>query len=125
MNVPLIMQNGPEWFRSMGTENSPGTKIFAIAGKGRMSGVVEVEMGTTIRTILDEIADGIKDGKEFKAIQLGGASGSFITSENLDIPVDFDAMKEKGLGMGCRRICYNRRKYLHGGSCKILYGIYP
>ena len=100
MNVPLIMQNGPEWFRSMGTEKSPGTKIFAIAGKGRMSGVVEVEMGTTLRTILDEIADGIKDGKEFKAIELGGASGSFITSDELDIPVDFDAMKQEGLGMG-------------------------
>ncbi len=81
MNVPLIMQNGPEWFRSMGTENSPGTKVFAVAGKGRMSGVIEVEMGTTLRTILEDIADGIREGKEFKAIQLGGASGSFITSE--------------------------------------------
>jgi NADH:ubiquinone oxidoreductase subunit F (NADH-binding) len=100
MNVPLIMQNGPEWFRTLGTENSPGTKVFAVAGKGRMSGVVEVEMGTTIRKILDEIADGIKEGKEFKAIQLGGASGSFITSENLDIPIDYESLKEKGIGMG-------------------------
>ena len=100
MNVPLIMQNGPEWFRTLGTENSPGTKVFAVAGKGRMSGVVEVEMGTTIRTILEDIADGIREGKEFKAIQLGGASGSFITSENLDIPIDYDDLKEKGIGMG-------------------------
>jgi NADH:ubiquinone oxidoreductase subunit F (NADH-binding) len=100
MNVPLIMQNGPEWFRTMGTEESPGTKIFAVAGKGRMSGVVEVEMGTTIRKILDEIADGIREGKEFKAIQLGGASGSFITRENLDIKIDFESLKEKGIGMG-------------------------
>jgi NADH:ubiquinone oxidoreductase subunit F (NADH-binding)/Pyruvate/2-oxoacid:ferredoxin oxidoreductase delta subunit len=100
MNIPVIMQNGPEWFRSIGTENSPGTKIFAIAGEGRMSGVVEVEMGTTLQTILDNIADGIKDGKEFKAIQLGGASGSFITAEDLDTPVDFDAMKQKGFSMG-------------------------
>ncbi len=100
MNVPLIMQNGPEWFRSIGTEKSPGTKVFAIAGKGRMSGVVEVEMGTTLRTILDEIVDGIKDGKEFKAIELGGASGSFITSDDLDTPVDFDTMRQKGIGMG-------------------------
>jgi NADH:ubiquinone oxidoreductase subunit F (NADH-binding)/Pyruvate/2-oxoacid:ferredoxin oxidoreductase delta subunit len=100
MNIPLIMQNGPEWFRSIGTEGSPGTKVFAITGKGRMSGVIEVEMGTTLRTILDTIADGIKDGKEFKAIQLGGASGSFIISENLDTPVDFDEMKQKGFGMG-------------------------
>ncbi|MCE5345840.1 MAG: 4Fe-4S binding protein [Bacteroidales bacterium] len=100
MNVPLIMQNGPEWFRTFGTENSPGTKVFAVAGKGRMSGVVEVEMGTTVRTILEDIADGIKDGKEFKAIQLGGASGSFITSENLDISLDFDSLKQMGIGMG-------------------------
>ena len=100
MNVPLIMQNGPEWFRSLGTENSPGTKVFALAGRGRMSGVVEVEMGTTLKTILDDIADGIKDGKEFKAIQLGGASGSFVKSEDLDLAVDFDVMKEKGIGMG-------------------------
>ncbi len=100
MNVPLIMQNGPEWFRTIGTENSPGTKVFALAGKGRMSGVVEVEMGTKVSTILDNIADGIREGKEFKAIQLGGASGSFITSENLDIRIDYEDLKEKGIGMG-------------------------
>lgn len=100
MNVPVIMQNGPEWFRTLGTENSPGTKVFAVAGKGRMSGVVEVEMGTTIRKILDEIADGIREGKEFKAVQLGGASGSFITSDNLDIIIDYEKLKEKGIGMG-------------------------
>jgi NADH:ubiquinone oxidoreductase subunit F (NADH-binding)/ferredoxin len=100
MNVPLIMQNGPEWFRSIGTENSPGTKIFAITGRGRMSGVVEVEMGTSLKTILDEIVDGIRDGKEFKAIQLGGAQGVFITPEYLDTPVDFDEMHSRGLGMG-------------------------
>jgi NADH:ubiquinone oxidoreductase subunit F (NADH-binding)/Pyruvate/2-oxoacid:ferredoxin oxidoreductase delta subunit len=100
MNVPVIMQNGPEWFRTLGTLNSPGTKVFALAGKGRLSGVVEIEMGTTIRTILENIADGIKDGKELKAIQLGGATGSFITSENLDIAIDYDELKEKGIGMG-------------------------
>ena len=65
----------------LGTENSPGTKIFAVTGKGSFSGVVEVEMGTSLGTVLDNIADGIKDGKEFKAIQLGGASGSFITAD--------------------------------------------
>ena len=100
MNVPLIMQNGPEWFRSIGTENSKGTKVFAIAGKGRMSGVIEVEMGTRIRTILEEIADGIKEGKEFKAIQLGGASGSFLTGEHLDIGIDYEELRKNGLGMG-------------------------
>jgi NADH:ubiquinone oxidoreductase subunit F (NADH-binding) len=100
MNVPLIMQNGPEWFRSIGTPNSPGTKVFAVAGKGRLSGVVEIEMGTTIRTVLEEIADGIREGREFKAIQLGGASGSFITNENLDIAIDYEVLREKGIGMG-------------------------
>ena len=100
MNIPLIMQNGPEWFRSIGTEKSPGTKIFSITGRGRMSGVIEVEMGTTLKTVMEDIVDGIKDGKEFKAIQLGGASGSFITSGDLETPVDFDAMKERGFGMG-------------------------
>jgi NADH:ubiquinone oxidoreductase subunit F (NADH-binding)/Pyruvate/2-oxoacid:ferredoxin oxidoreductase delta subunit len=100
MNIPLIMQNGPEWFRSLGTETSKGTKIFAVTGKGRFSGIVEVEMGTSVRTILEEIADGIKDGKEFKAILLGGSSGSFITGNNLDLHVDYEAMKDKGLGMG-------------------------
>ena len=100
MNVPLIMHNGPEWFRTLGTEKSPGTKVFAVAGKGRMTGVVEVEMGTKIRSILEDIADGIREGKELKAIQLGGASGSFITPENIDTPVDYEVMKEKGINMG-------------------------
>lgn len=100
MNIPLIMQNGPEWFRSIGTSGSPGTKLFAVTGQGRMSGVIEVEMGTTLRTILDDIIDGIRDGKEFKAIQLGGAQGMFVTEENLDIPVDFEGMRQKGLEMG-------------------------
>ena len=100
MNVPLIMQNGPEWFRNFGTASSPGTKIFAIAGKSRITAVVEVEMGTSLKTILDNIADGVRDGKEFKAIQVGGASGSFITQEDLGLQVDYDLMKEKGVGMG-------------------------
>ena len=100
MNVPLIMQNGPEWYRTLGTRNSPGTKVFAVAGKGRLSGVIEVEMGTSFRTILEDIADGIREGKKFKAIQVGGASGSFITAESLDMVVDYDVMKENGIGMG-------------------------
>jgi NADH:ubiquinone oxidoreductase subunit F (NADH-binding)/Pyruvate/2-oxoacid:ferredoxin oxidoreductase delta subunit len=100
MNVPVIMQNGPEWFRAIGTPGSPGTKLFAVAGKGRLSGLVEIEMGTPVRTIIEDIADGLRDGKEFKAVQLGGASGSFLTTADLGIPVDFDSMKEKGIGMG-------------------------
>ncbi len=100
MNVPVIMENGPEWFRTMGTEKSPGTKVFAIAGRGRYSGVVEVEMGTTVKSIVHDIADGVRDGKELKAVHLGGASGSFITPDSLDIPVDFDIMAGKGVPLG-------------------------
>jgi NADH:ubiquinone oxidoreductase subunit F (NADH-binding)/Pyruvate/2-oxoacid:ferredoxin oxidoreductase delta subunit len=100
MNVPLIMQNGPDWFRGIGTANSKGTKVFAVTGRGRFSGVVEVEMGTSLRKIVEDIADGMKDGREFKAILLGGASGSFIKGDDLEIHVDYDAMKEKGIGMG-------------------------
>lgn len=100
MNVPLIMQNGPDWFRSIGTEESKGTKVFAVTGRGRFSGVIEVEMGTSIRSILDDIVDGIKDGKEFKAIQLGGAAGTFIARDNLDLKVDYEILKDKGIGMG-------------------------
>jgi NADH:ubiquinone oxidoreductase subunit F (NADH-binding)/Pyruvate/2-oxoacid:ferredoxin oxidoreductase delta subunit len=100
MNVPLIMQNGPDWFRTIGTENSKGTKVFSVAGKGRLIGMVEVEMGTSLRKIVEDIANGIKDGKELKAILLGGASGSFITPENLDIVVDYEALAKVGAGMG-------------------------
>lgn len=100
MNVPLIMQNGPEWYRTIGTFSSPGTKIFALAGRGRFSGVIEVEMGTSLRTIVEDIADGIRDAREFKAVQIGGASGSFITSDDLDTQVDFDAMRRQGFSMG-------------------------
>ena len=96
MNVPLIMQNGPEWFRGFGTEKSPGTKILAVTGRGRMSGVIEVEMGTTIRTVVEDIADGMRDGKDFKAVQLGGASGTFIAAADIDTPIAFEAMKEFG-----------------------------
>lgn len=100
MNVPLIMQNGPEWFRSIGTEGSKGTKVFALAGKGRFTGVVEVEMGTSLRTITEQISGGIKDGREFRAVQLGGASGSFISGNGLDMKIDYEEMRENGVGMG-------------------------
>lgn len=94
MNVPLIMQKGPEWFRSMGTAGSPGTKVFSISGKARFSGVVEVEMGTPLRKVVDVLAGGVKDGREFKALQLGGALGTFITREQLDTPICFDKLKQ-------------------------------
>jgi len=100
MNVALIMENGPDWFRSIGTEKSKGTKIFSVSGKGRYTGVVEVEMGTTIRYIVEKIADGIRDGGQFKAVEIGGASGYFIDEASLDTAIDYEVMKEKGIGMG-------------------------
>jgi len=100
MNVPLIMERGPEWFRSMGTEESKGTKLFAVAGRGRLTGLIEVEMGTTFRTIVEGIADGIREGRAFKTLQIGGPSGTFITEKNLDIPVDYEALREAGTAMG-------------------------
>jgi NADH:ubiquinone oxidoreductase subunit F (NADH-binding)/ferredoxin/(2Fe-2S) ferredoxin len=100
MNVPLIMLHGPEWFRSMGTETSKGTKLFSLGGRGRFTGLIEVEMGTTFRTITEGIADGIKESRAFKTLQIGGPSGTFITEKNLDLPVDFDVLRENGIAMG-------------------------
>jgi NADH:ubiquinone oxidoreductase subunit F (NADH-binding)/Pyruvate/2-oxoacid:ferredoxin oxidoreductase delta subunit/(2Fe-2S) ferredoxin len=100
MNVPLIMSHGPEWFRTMGTAGSKGTKLFSLGGRGRYTGLIEVEMGTPFRTIVEGIADGIREGKAFKALQIGGPSGTFITEQNLELPVDFDVLREHGIAMG-------------------------
>ncbi len=100
MNVPLIMSHGPEWFRAMGTAGSKGTKLFSLGGRGRYTGLIEVEMGTPFRTIVEGIADGIREGKAFKALQIGGPSGTFITEQNLALPVDFDVLRENGIAMG-------------------------
>jgi len=100
MNVPLIMQNGPDWFRTIGTTGSRGTKIFSIGGKGRLTGVIEVEMGTTFRTIVETIADGVKEGKEFKSLQIGGPSGKFLPEEKLDTAVDYEEIAHAGAAMG-------------------------
>jgi NADH:ubiquinone oxidoreductase subunit F (NADH-binding)/Pyruvate/2-oxoacid:ferredoxin oxidoreductase delta subunit len=100
MNVPLIMSHGPEWFRGLGMAESKGTKLFSLSGRGRYTGLIEVEMGTTFRTIVEGIADGIRDGREFKALQIGGPSGTFITSEMLDLPVDYETLRENGIAMG-------------------------
>ncbi len=100
MNISIIMTNGPEWFRGMGTAGSKGTKLFSLGGRGRRTGLIEVEMGTTFRTITEGIADGIREGKEFRTLQVGGPSGVFITEEQLDLPIDFDILWENGIGMG-------------------------
>src|SRR5699024_1710059 len=87
-NVCQIILNGPEWFASMGTERSKGTKVFALGGKINNSGLVEVPMGTTLREIIYEIGGGIPGGKAFKAVQTGGPSGGCLPAHMLDTPVD-------------------------------------
>ncbi|CAL7896814.1 NADH-quinone oxidoreductase subunit NuoF [Fusobacterium necrophorum] len=100
LNVPLIIRYGSDWFREIGTESSPGTKVFALAGKVNNVGLVEVPMGTTLREIIFDIGGGIKNGKRFKAVQTGGPSGGCLTNKDLDISIDFDSLSAKGSIMG-------------------------
>ena len=99
-NVPQIILKGAEWFSSIGTEKSPGTKVFALGGKIKHTGLVEVPMGTTLREIIEEIGGGIPNGKKFKAVQTGGPSGGCIPAEHLDIPVDYENLTAIGSIMG-------------------------
>jgi NADH-quinone oxidoreductase subunit F/NADP-reducing hydrogenase subunit HndC len=99
-NVPVIIEKGADYFRSIGTENSSGTKVFALTGKVKNTGLVEVPMGITLREIIFEIGGGILGDKEFKAVQTGGPSGGCIPAEHLDLPVDFDSLWKVGSMMG-------------------------
>ena len=99
-NVPIIFQKGADWFKSIGTEDSPGTKVFALGGKIENTGLIEVPMGMTLREIVFDIGGGIPNGKKFKAIQTGGPSGGCIPEEFLDTPVDFKSLDELGSIMG-------------------------
>ena len=99
-NIPQIIVNGPEWFASMGTEKSKGTKVFALGGKIHNTGLVEIPMGTTLREIVEEIGGGVPIGKKFKAAQTGGPSGGCIPAEHLDIPIDYDNLLSIGSMMG-------------------------
>ena len=98
--VTHIMENGPGWFKSTGTEQSPGTAVFALAGKINNTGLVEVPMGTTLRTLIYDVGEGIPGDKEFKAVQIGGPSGGCLPESALDIPIDFDSLQEAGAMMG-------------------------
>ena len=100
VNIPRIILNGVEWFRKVGTEKSPGTKVFALSGKINNVGLVEVPMGISLREIIFEIGEGIKGGKKFKAVQTGGPSGGCLNEEDLDTPIDFDSLASKGAIMG-------------------------
>ncbi len=99
-NVPVIITRGAEWFASIGTEKSKGTKVFALSGKINNAGLVEVPMGTTLREIIFEIGGGIPNGKKFKAVQTGGPSGGCIPAEYLDTPVDYESLTKLGTIMG-------------------------
>ena len=99
-NIPTIIHKGAEWYASMGTENSKGTKVFSLVGNIVNTGLIEVEMGTTLRKIIFDIGGGIPDGKKFKAVQTGGPSGGCLPADKLDMPVDFDQLKEAGSMMG-------------------------
>ena len=99
-NIPQIILNGPEWFSSMGTEKSKGTKVFALGGKIHNTGLVEIPMGTTLREVIEEIGGGIPNGKKFKTAQTGGPSGGCIPAEHFDIPIDYDNLISIGSMMG-------------------------
>jgi len=99
-NIPQIILKGPEWFRSMGTEKSPGTKIFALGGKVVNTGLVEVPIGTTLREVIYDIGGGCPGGKKFKAVQTGGPSGGCLTADHLDTPIDYETLAAAGSMMG-------------------------
>ncbi len=99
-NVPLIIEKGSQWFSSIGTEKSKGTKIFSLVGKVRNTGLVEVPMGITLKKIIFDIGGGQQDGKRIKAVQAGGPSGGCIPASMFDLPVDFDSLTQAGSMMG-------------------------
>ena len=99
-NIPAIINKGADWYSSIGTEKSKGTKVFALAGKINNVGLVEVPMGITLREIIYEIGEGVKDGKELKAVQTGGPSGGCIPAELIDVPIDYDSLLNIGSMMG-------------------------
>ena len=99
-NIPVIMLNGADWFAKMGTETSKGTKTFALTGDVNNTGLIEVPMGTTLREIVFDIGGGMRDGKKFKAVQIGGPSGGCLTEEHLDIPMDYDNLIKAGAMVG-------------------------
>jgi len=99
-NVPAILRRGGEWFAGIGTEKSKGTKVFALAGRIQNTGLIEVAMGVTLREIVEAIGGGVPDGRKFKAVQTGGPSGGCLPEQFLDLPVDYDTLREAGSIMG-------------------------
>ena len=98
--VPLIIRNGAGWFKEIGTPDSPGTAVFSLVGKVVNTGLVEVPMGTTLRQLIYDVGDGLPNGREFKAVQIGGPSGGCLPESALDVPIDFDSLQDAGAIMG-------------------------
>ncbi len=98
--VPLIMCNGADWFKEIGTPGSPGTAVFSLVGKVVNTGLVEVPMGTTLRQLIYDVGDGLPNNRQFKAVQIGGPSGGCLPEEALDVPIDFDSLQDAGAIMG-------------------------
>ncbi len=99
-NVSLIINNGAAWYKAIGTENSSGTKTFALTGNIKNAGLIEVPMGTTLKEVIFDIGGGVRDDKKFKAVQIGGPSGGCLTEEHLELPLDFDSLKKVGAIIG-------------------------
>ncbi|HHT9120025.1 MAG TPA: NADH-quinone oxidoreductase subunit NuoF [Candidatus Hypogeohydataceae bacterium YC41] len=99
-NIPIIIEKGAKWYSSIGTQGSKGTKVFALAGNVRNTGLVEVPMGTTLREIIFDIGGGIAKGRKFKAAQIGGPSGGCVPEEHLDTPIDYESLQKVGAIMG-------------------------
>ena len=99
-NVPIIIARGASWFRGIGPENSPGTKAFALTGNIQNTGLIEVPMGTPLREVIFDVGGGMRDGAEFKAVQIGGPSGGCLVERHLDLPLDFDSLKKAGAMIG-------------------------
>ncbi|MEJ1730439.1 SLBB domain-containing protein, partial [Escherichia coli] len=98
--VPWIFRNGAERFAALGTPTSKGTKVFALAGKVRRGGLIEVPMGISVRQIVEEIGGGVAEGRRFKAVQVGGPSGGCVPADLADLPIDFEALSRVGAIMG-------------------------
>ncbi|MDL2217818.1 NADH-quinone oxidoreductase subunit NuoF [Christensenellaceae bacterium OttesenSCG-928-M15] len=99
-NVPLIIKNGAAWFKTIGSENSPGTKAYSLTGNIKNTGLIEVPMGTTLREIIYDVGGGMRGDAKFKAVQIGGPSGACLTEEHMDLPLDFDSLKKAGAMIG-------------------------
>ena len=124
-NVPVIVNNGGGWFTQTGTERSPGTKVFSLVGKIKNTGLVEVPLGTSLKTFVYDIGGGTGNGKAVKALQTGGPSGGCVPVDMFDTPVDYEALAQLGSIMGSGGMVVHRRRQLHGRRRPLLHRVHP